>query len=126
MECLAFTHENKYIAYGSWLGAIKLFNVDSASEYCVLSGHTAKLNCIASIADSIFTVSGSSDRTSRIWNIAKKKLESILCDHSDTVSVVAVASGNRCFILSSLNDGSRFGIFIKQKENFICLVIESL
>jgi WD40 repeat protein len=91
---------NKYIVSGSADNTIKIWNLhswDSTKEIpqtrnCdfTFTGHTASVNCIAILPDGRF-VSGSDDKTLRIWNPLTKKCDNTFNEaHKNSIKYIAV------------------------------------
>ena len=69
----------------------------------VIQGHTGYVKSIAVTSDKKFVVSGSADKTVRIWNVLDKRQESVLEGHTDSVLSVAVTCDNK-FVVSGSAD----------------------
>ena len=69
----------------------------------VLQGHTDYISCIAITNDQQYIVSGSDDKTIRIWNLQKRQVEAVLSGHSDWVTGIAITSDNK-YIVSCSHD----------------------
>ncbi|MBW4469582.1 MAG: WD40 repeat domain-containing protein [Stenomitos rutilans HA7619-LM2] len=50
--------------------AIKIWNLKSGRELCTLQGHTSLVTAVAVSADKQLIISGSEDRTVRVWGVA--------------------------------------------------------
>jgi len=66
-----------------------------------LVGHTDSVNSIAVSANNRYVVSGSADKTLKIWELASGQLTQTLEGHSDWVSAVAVSADNRYVVSGS-------------------------
>ena len=51
---------------------IRLWDVASGREICRLEGHTMRVGSLAFSADGQLAVSGSDDRTVRVWHLPDK------------------------------------------------------
>ena len=60
-----------------------------------LKGHTDRVNSVAVSADGRFIVSGSEDKTIKVWNILERREECTFTGHTDSVSSVAVSADGR-------------------------------
>ena len=60
-----------------------------------LIGHTGCVNAVAVTSDHCFVVTGSHDRTARVWDRASGECVSILRGHTDCIRAVAVTSDDR-------------------------------
>jgi WD40 repeat protein len=63
------------------------------------NGHTGKINSVAISSDNTFIISGSEDKTIRIWDVASGKLINVLEGHTSRVSSVALSKNDQ-FIVS--------------------------
>ena len=63
-----------------------------------LEGHTETLTSLALTSDDKYIISGSEDKTVRIWNRSEKRQEAVLKGHTDYVLTVAVTSDNKYII----------------------------
>ena len=83
-----------------------------------MEGHTSSVNTVAVTSDNKHIISGSSDKTIRIWNLLEKTQETILQGHTDSVWTVAVTSDNKYIISGSSDKTIRIWKFwIKQKPS---------
>ena len=63
-----------------------------------LEGHTETLTSLALTSDDKYIISGSEDKTVRIWNRSEKRQEAVLKWHTDYVLTVAVTSDNKYIV----------------------------
>ena len=70
-----------------------------------LEGHFEKVTSIAVTSDNKYAVSGSLDKTIRIWNLLEKTQEFLLQGHSGGVTSVSLTSDNK-FVVSGSNDST--------------------
>ena len=74
-------------------------------EEAVLEGHTDEIYTLVISSDDKYIISGSKDKTIRIWNLLEKSQEFFLeGQHSDVLSL-AITSDNK-YIISGFRDGS--------------------
>ena len=66
-----------------------------------LEGHTSYINSIAITSDNKYIISGSSDKTIRIWNLLEKRQETVLKGHTSGVTSIAITSDNKYIISGS-------------------------
>ena len=71
----------------------------------LLQGHSEHVTALAVTSDNKYVVSGSADKTIRIWNLSEKKQEAVLKGHLNEVNCVTVTSDNK-YIVSGSNDKS--------------------
>ena len=67
--------------------------------------HTAPVRSVAVTADGSLAVSGSEDRTVRVWNLRDGRCTAVFGDHTDIVHCVAVTGDGR-FAISGSEDGT--------------------
>jgi WD40 repeat protein len=83
---------------------LKVWDVDSGREVCILTGHTGSVYGVALSADGRRAVSGSDDQTLKVWDLDSGREVRTLAGHSDSVNDVALsADGRRAVSASSDN-----------------------
>ena len=55
-----------------------------------IEGHIDRVSCVAVTKDNKYIISGSEDKTIRIWNILQKTQEAVLKGHVSCINSVAV------------------------------------
>ena len=70
---VATSADGKWAAYGEESGKIKLVDLSKNQVVKTLEGHTAAVSGVAFFADNTRLVSGSQDKTFRVWNLADGK-----------------------------------------------------
>ena len=77
VEALAFSPDGKSLASGSMDNSIRLWDVETGTEFATLSGHVGEVNALAFSADGLTLISGSIDGTILLWDwekiVQKKK-----------------------------------------------------
>ncbi len=69
----------------------------------VLEGHTGGVNSVAVTEDDRYILSGSEDRTLRLWELAAAETKGVFQGHEDSVRSVAISANGR-YALSASND----------------------
>ena len=87
----------------------------SHSRCVQLEGHENHVTTLAITSDNKYIISGSSDRTVRIWDLQEKKQKAILRGHTDEIVTVVVTSDNK-FIVSASNDKTLIIWNIQEKK----------
>ncbi|QRV94925.1 WD repeat-containing protein [Ceratobasidium sp. AG-Ba] len=105
VRCAAYSHNNAYIATGSWDSKIRILDVHTGSHVGQpLQGHTGEVKSVAYSHDSAHIVSGSGDKTVRIWDAhTSKQVGQPLQGHTDGVTSVAY-SRDGIYIVSGSYD----------------------
>jgi WD40 repeat protein len=67
----------------------------------ILQGHTDFVCSVAITSDNKYVVSGSRDKTVRVWNLDKKTQKAVLQGHTDFVCSVAITSDNKHVVSGS-------------------------
>ena len=83
-----------------------------------LKGHTSSIVTLAVTRDNKYIISGSWDKTIRVWNLLQKTQETVLNGHTDAVNSVLVTSNNKFVISGSSDKTIRVWNLIKQKNSF--------
>ena len=68
-----------------------------------LEGHINTVQSVAITSDNKYIISGSSDKTIRIWNLLEKRQEAVLEGHTNSVTSIAITSDNK-YIISGSED----------------------
>ncbi|HEY7425249.1 MAG TPA: hypothetical protein VH682_13540 [Gemmataceae bacterium] len=87
---LAFSPDGRTIACGT-VSAVRLWEVASGKERCVLEGHTNIISGVAFTPDGRTLVTGSYDCTVKLWDVSKGTELAKLDRHTGTPAVVAVS-----------------------------------
>jgi len=101
-ETLAY--HNNTIATGLQTDII-IFNALTGSQTAVFSGHTADIISVAFSSDGIWLVSGSSDKTIKLWDVQTGGVVKTFHGHTDTIRSVSISVGNT-IIASGSDDRS--------------------
>ena len=91
-ECTrALSHHNNHVAVGSLSGDINILNAVTGSQSVVLSGHTGEVNCIVFSSDGTSLVSGSDDKTIKLWDIQTGGVIKTFFGHTGEVYSVSIS-----------------------------------
>ena len=63
-----------------------------------IEGHTSLLNSIAVTSDDKYMISGSYDKTIRIWNLLERRQEAVLTENNGCVNKIILTCDNKYFI----------------------------
>ena len=85
---IAYSPDGTKLAAPSSIG-IWIYDANTFAEVALLTGHTAHVNSVAFSPDSKKLVSGSQDKTVRLWNVETGELIHILQEHTNVVLSVA-------------------------------------
>ena len=84
---------------------IKIINHQLESAFGIfLEGHSDSVNSLIVTSDNKYIISGSSDKTIRIWNLLEKRQERVLKGHKSEVNSIAVTSDNKYVVSCSCNN----------------------
>jgi hypothetical protein len=99
---LAFSHDGRMLASGSFDSSIKLWDIAGSRELRTLTGHGGLVSALEFTADGKFLVSGSEDGSVRLWNIGTGTL---------LATMVSLNKGNDWLVVTpdGLFDGSPAG-----------------
>jgi WD40 repeat protein/serine/threonine protein kinase len=100
---MAFSPDGRYLAF-DWLNDIGLYDLQKGAPIERLSGHSATIRSIAFSADGKRLVSGSNDRTMRLWSIDGEPLATFTGPLAD-VTEVRISPDSR--IVVGLDDRGR-------------------
>ena len=81
-----------------------------------MQGHLKVVNTVIVTNDTNYIISGSADKTIIIWNLLKKKKETVLQGHLNEVNSLAVTSDNKYIISGSADKTVKIWNFLEKKE----------
>lgn len=81
-----------------------------------LTGHSDWVNTVAISSDSKYVVSGSSDKTIKIWELSTGDVIRTLYGHSNWVNAVAISSDGKYLVSGSSDDIIKIWEFATAKE----------
>jgi serine/threonine protein kinase len=92
-----------YLAYGIFPSNPILITSPPSSFFLksTLTGHTDSVWPVAISSDGKTLVSGSNDKTIKIWNLQTEELKSTLTGHTDLVNSVAISSDGKTLVSGS-------------------------
>ena len=82
---------------------LNFLSINEKKIKCALQGHTNRITSAAITRNNKYMVSGSYDKTVRIWNIQDKMQEAVLEGHTDSVTCVAISLDNK-YVISASDD----------------------
>ena len=80
---------------------------------------TNQVCCIAVAADLTYILSGSSDKTIRIWNMQDKRQEAQLQGHTGNVLAVAITSDSKTVVSGSTDKALRIWSYEHKRQESI-------
>lgn len=112
----ALSPDNRFLAIGGWmgpsknyklvdLGRIRLIDFQTGEVKTLLKGHTNVINGLAFSPDGNRLISGSADKTARIWNVRTQKTIHVLKGHTDHIYAVAFSPDGSMAVTGS-NDNT--------------------
>ena len=104
---IVITSDNKYIVSVSEDRTLRIWDLLSKRQECILRGHTYSIYCIAITSDDKYAISGSCDKTIRVWNLQDKIQESVLHGHTEQVDFVKLTNDDLYLISGSHNTNFR-------------------
>ncbi|CAG9330473.1 unnamed protein product [Blepharisma stoltei] len=99
---LAVNSTSTLLFSGDETGLIYEINLIDGNEICSFKGHTGKVKCLEVSKNDSFLVSGSWDKTFKVWSIIKRSLiKSVTVD--DTVNTIYFTNDNNYFMMAQKN-----------------------
>ena len=105
------SHYNYSLSLAYWSNTIAaglgcdiiFFGAVTGSQVAVLSGHTGQVRSLAFSSDGTFLVSGSEDKTVRLWDVQTGRVVKTLYGHTEQIRSVSISADNT-IIASGSND----------------------
>jgi WD40 repeat protein len=101
---MAFSPDNKYVAYGTADNNIELWSLPEGGRFLVLERHKKDVVALAISPDGKYVFSGSEDNTIMIWSLPDGKFVKELEGHEDSVTDLAVTPDGKLLV-----SGSHYG-----------------
>ncbi len=101
--CLSPTPANIFIAHSD--PQIKIFGLATGALVRTLDGHTDVVNCLAMSANNKYLISGSNDKSARIWDLKTMKTLFVLNTECWKVTSVGFTDDSK-YCVTGCNDGS--------------------
>jgi WD40 repeat protein/serine/threonine protein kinase len=99
-HCIAASPDVPMIAAGMRDGTVRLYDARDLMETARLTGHTDRVRDVIFTPDSRHVISGSYDRSMRVWNVAKGKQVAMVEHDKHIFNALAVAPGGQ-FVFSA-------------------------
>ncbi len=111
----ALSPDNRILAVGGWpmgpaktmnlrSGRIRLINFQTGEVIALLKGHSDIINGLAFSPDGNRLISGSFDKTARIWDVRTQKTIHVLKGHTDFIFAVAFSPDGTMAVTGSYDD----------------------
>ncbi len=123
---IALSNDEKYLAVGGFLdkpansGDIRIYNYQTKQLLKILKSHTNIVNDLAFSKDGRYLISGSSDKSAKIWDVKNSfKLKDTIKFHTRAVYGVKIVKKNsRCFAVTA-GDDNKIALYDIQKRKII-------
>ncbi|GIW78204.1 MAG: hypothetical protein KatS3mg105_0011 [Gemmatales bacterium] len=100
VECVAVSADGKFLASGSGIGRLRLFDATTGRELRTFAGHSGKINSVAFSPDGRLLASASTDNRVSMWETATGKLLPLLARHEGAVVSVSFSPDQK-FLVSA-------------------------
>ena len=114
VRCFASTYDNKYLFSGSFDKSIRRWELEDITKEASnskivpskeLLAHTDWVRCLCVTTDNLRLVSGSNDKTIRIWDVVSCQCMQVLTGHESSVRCVCI-SDDGSMIMSGSRDNT--------------------
>ena len=100
---VAFSPDGQRLLSGSADSTVRLWNLHSGAETCILSGHTDKVWSVAFLPDGKRAISAGKDKSVRLWDLERGR--ELRCFEGRTNRGLAVSPDGSLALTGSLSDG---------------------
>jgi len=101
ISALSITPDGRRAVWGSDIGALRLWDLESGQSTRTLEGHTGWVTAVAISPNGERAVTASVDETLRVWNLDSGESPYMLQGHTDRVNAVAITPDGRWAISAS-------------------------
>ena len=108
------------IAVGLDLGDIVTLDGITGIQVAILSRHTAMVNSLAFLPDGTSLVSGSDDKTIKLWDVQTGGIVKTFCGH--TKGVLSISISADCTTIASGSEDKRIRLWNIQTEECYCII----
>jgi WD40 repeat protein len=116
IRCVAFSPDNRTLAFGCDDGIIKLWDVITGKETATLRGHVHHVYSVAFSPDGRTLASGGMDKTLRLWHVDSGKEHLTLKGHTSGPCNVAFAPDGKTLAWLGIDGTVRLSDMAKGKE----------
>jgi WD40 repeat protein len=81
---------DEHVLTGNIDGRLLLIDPDTERKIQQMNGHTSRINCIVYCPKLSMVITGSDDKTARVWNVATGECVHVLDGHTGDVLCAAV------------------------------------
>ena len=99
LRCISYWSDT--VAVGSYFGDIFLLNTVTGSQKGILSGHSGLVRSIAFSSDGVYLVSGSEDKTVKLWDMQTGGIVKEFEGHKEWVLSVCISSDSTMVVSGS-------------------------
>ena len=110
---------NNFVAVGSDSGKVIILDATTGSQTAVLSGHTRWVTSVAFSSDGTLLVSGSHDKTVKLWDV---QTGGVIKTFVHPNKVLSVSVSVDCSIVASGTVGGAFHLWDIQKGESKCII----
>ena len=119
---IALSHDEKYLAVGGYYknDAIRIFDYASGKLIKALKGHSNIANDLAFSSDDKYLISGSSDKTARIWDLSNDfALKDTIKFHKNDIYGVKIIKKGYDYYAVSVGYDNKIALYDMQERRII-------
>ncbi len=125
---MALSPNNKFLAIGGYLSgtresgeryAIRIYNYPTGKLIKVLKSHTNIVNDLSFSQDGKYLISGSSDKTAKIWKVSDFRLKDTLSFHTKQVYAVKIIQKNGNYFAITAGFDNQIALYNIQTKKIV-------